>query len=50
MSTIAIPTSTVSKTLNRMGRAREFGILAALVIVVAAATAKNPAFLFSADG
>lgn len=33
-----------------VGRAREFGILAALVVVVIAATVKNPNFLFSADG
>ncbi|GGM40225.1 ABC transporter permease [Microbacterium saperdae] len=33
-----------------VGRAREFGILAALVLVVIAATVKNPNFLFSADG
>ncbi|MFT4258131.1 ABC transporter permease [Microbacterium sp.] len=38
------------KALAGVGRAREFGILAALVIVVAAATVKNPNFLFSGDG
>ncbi|WP_091230003.1 ABC transporter permease [Microbacterium sp. 3J1] len=39
-----------AKKPGGIGRAREFGIFAALVVVVIAATAKNPAFLFSADG
>jgi rhamnose transport system permease protein len=39
-----------AKKPGGIGRAREFGILAALVIVVIAATVKNPNFLFSADG
>ena len=40
----------ISKKPGGIGRAREFGILAALVLVVIAATVKNPAFLFSSDG
>ena len=47
-------TSAVAPAISRkpggIGRAREIGILAALVIVVIAATAKNPNFLFSTDG
>lgn len=49
-STTRIPVSGLSTRLGALGKAREFGILAALVIVVIAATAKNPAFLFSSDG
>ncbi|SIO20178.1 ABC transporter permease [Agromyces cerinus] len=44
------PTSNVTKRLGAIGKAREFGILLALVIVIIAATAANPNFLFSADG
>ena len=44
------PTSSVTKRLGAIGKARELGILLALVIVVIAATAANPNFLFSADG
>lgn len=40
----------IAKKPGGIGRAREFGILAALVLVVIAATVKNPNFLFSADG
>ncbi|MPT14692.1 MAG: ABC transporter permease [Microbacterium sp.] len=36
--------------MSGLGRAREFGILLALVLVVTAATLNNPKFLFSADG
>ena len=36
--------------LGGFAKARETGILLALVLVVVAATAKNPSFLFSADG
>ncbi|MDQ4213787.1 ABC transporter permease [Microbacterium capsulatum] len=50
MTTIAIRTSSLTKTVSAIGRAREFGILIALALVVAAATVKNPAFLFSPDG
>ncbi|NNH04617.1 ABC transporter permease [Microbacterium ulmi] len=42
--------SGLAKSIGTLGRARELGILLALVLVVIAATAKNPAFLFSADG
>ncbi|AWB94434.1 ATPase [Agromyces badenianii] len=44
------PTSNVTKRLSAIGKARELGILLALVLVVIAATAANPNFLFSADG
>ncbi|MFB7844380.1 ABC transporter permease [Microbacterium sp. NPDC056052] len=50
MTTIAIRTSSLTKTVGAIGRAREFGILVALALVIAAATIKNPAFLFSPDG
>ncbi|MGO2746653.1 ABC transporter permease [Microbacterium sp.] len=40
----------MTKHLSVLGRAREFGILLALVLVVVAATLGNPKFLFSADG
>lgn len=40
----------IAKKPGGIGRAREFGILAALVLVVIAATVRNPNFLFSADG
>lgn len=49
-STTRIPVSGLTKRLGTLGKAREFGILAALALVVVAATAKNPAFLFSSDG
>lgn len=49
-STTRIPVSGITKHIGALGRAREFGILIALVVVVIAATAKNPAFLFSTDG
>ena len=48
--TTAIPVSALTKRISGLGRAREFGILLALVLVVAAATLNNPKFLFSADG
>lgn len=38
------------KPFGGVGRAREFGILAALLLVIFAATVKNPNFLFSSDG
>lgn len=44
------PASGLRHALGGVGRAREFGILAALIVVVIAATVKNPNFLFSADG
>lgn len=49
-STTRIPVSGITKHIGALGRAREFGILVALALVVIAATAKNPAFLFSSDG
>jgi len=49
-TTTVASSSGVTRTLAAIGRAREFGILGALVIVVAAATIKNPSFLFSPDG
>lgn len=49
-STTRIPVSGLAKHMGAIGRAREFGILIALALVVIAATAKNPSFLFSADG
>lgn len=48
--TTAIPVSALAKRISGLGRAREFGILLALVLVVTAATLNNPKFLFSADG
>lgn len=53
MSTTTAPAAAapaIAKKPSGIGRAREFGILAALVLVVIAATVKNPNFLFSADG
>lgn len=49
-TTTQAPASGLRHALGGVGRAREFGILAALVVVVIAATVKNPNFLFSADG
>ncbi|WP_433676147.1 ABC transporter permease [Microbacterium gorillae] len=49
-STTRIPVSGLTKNIGALGKAREFGILIALAIVVAAATVKNPSFLLSADG
>ncbi|WP_040165888.1 ABC transporter permease [Microbacterium gorillae] len=50
MSTTAIPVSGLTKRLSTLGKAREFAILIALVLVIVAGTAKNPTFLFSPDG
>lgn len=49
-STTRIPVSGLTRRIGALGKAREFGILVALALVVIAATAKNPAFLFSPDG
>lgn len=49
-STTRIPVSGITRRIGALGKAREFGILIALALVIIAATAKNPAFLFSADG
>lgn len=48
--TTAIPVSSMTKRLAALGRAREFGILLALVLVIIAATTNNSNFLFSPDG
>ncbi|KRA26013.1 ATPase [Microbacterium sp. Root61] len=45
-----MPVSGITKHIGALGKAREFGILIALVLVIFAATAKNPMFLFSSDG
>lgn len=54
MTTISTATPTVGqRVLHHLGgvaKARETGILLALVLIVVAATVKNPSFLFSADG
>lgn len=49
-STTRIPVSGITKHIGALGKAREFGILIALALVVIVATAKNPAFVFSPDG
>jgi rhamnose transport system permease protein len=51
-ATASAPTagSRVLHALGGFAKARETGILVALVLVVIAATAKNPNFLFSTDG
>ena len=49
----ATTTSAGQRVLHAFGgvaKARETGILLALVLIVVAATVKNPSFLFSADG
>jgi len=48
--TTAIPVSSMTKRLSALGRAREFGILLALALVIIAATTNNSNFLFSPDG
>ncbi|KJL22107.1 Autoinducer 2 import system permease protein LsrC [Microbacterium oxydans] len=48
--TTAIPVSSMTKKLSALGRAREFGILLALALVIVAATTNNSHFLFSPDG
>lgn len=48
--TVNIRTSPLTKTLGAIGKAREFGILIALAVVVIVTTAINPSFLFSTDG
>lgn len=48
--TTAIPVSSMTKKLSALGRAREFGILLALALVIVAATTNNSNFLFSPDG
>ena len=48
--TTAIPVSALTKRISGLGRAREFGILLALVLVVTAAPLDDPQCLFSAGG
>jgi rhamnose transport system permease protein len=48
--TVSIRTSSLTKTLGSIGKAREFGILIALALVIIVTTIINPSFLFSADG
>ncbi len=48
--TTAIPVSSMTKRFAALGRAREFGILLALALVIIAATTNNSNFLFSPDG
>ncbi|KHK97116.1 ATPase [Microbacterium mangrovi] len=48
--TVNISTSSVTKTLGAIGKAREFGILIALAVVIIVTTIINPSFLFSTDG
>jgi hypothetical protein len=43
-------TSGASRIVRRIATARETGIAVALVLVIVAATASNPTFLFSSDG
>ena len=50
MTITSLKRPALGKTLGGVGKAREFGILVALALVVIVATAKNPNFLFSADG
>ena len=54
MSTTLTPvqpgTSGASRIVRRIATARETGIAVALVLVIVAATASNPTFLFSSDG
>lgn len=49
-TTTSTPATGLRHALGGVGRARELGILAALILVVIAATVKNPNFLFSTDG
>ncbi len=49
-TTSTTTSSSFGRTLRKLGSAREVGILIALVLVIVAATAKNPLFLFSPDG
>jgi rhamnose transport system permease protein len=48
--TVNISTSSLTKTLGSIGKAREFGILIALAVVIIVTTIINPSFLFSTDG
>jgi len=50
VTTVTAPDSRIKRTVRAIFTARETGILLALVIVILAATIKNPTFLFSSDG
>ncbi|MPV50905.1 MULTISPECIES: ABC transporter permease [unclassified Pseudactinotalea] len=50
MTTATIEKTTVTRRVAHAGRARELGILLALLLVIAAATLTNQNFLFSSDG
>ncbi|WP_309103845.1 ABC transporter permease [Microbacterium sp.] len=50
MTSTSLTRPALRTNLGGVGKAREFGILIALALVVVVATAKNPNFLFSADG
>ena len=45
-----VPAHPVSRAAGRILKARETGILIALIAVIVVATIRNPAFLFSSDG
>lgn len=50
-TTVAPPSANpVARATTRVLRARETGILIALILVILVATIRNPAFLFSSDG
>ena len=50
-TTVAPPSANpVARATGRILRARETGILIALILVILVATIRNPAFLFSSDG
>jgi rhamnose transport system permease protein len=49
-TTSIMQTANLGSRLRKLSSAREVGILLALVLVIVAATAKNPLFLFSPDG
>jgi rhamnose transport system permease protein len=50
-TTVAPPSANpVARATSRVLRARETGILIALILVILVATIRNPAFLFSSDG
>lgn len=50
MFTPVEPGTTFSSRVGGIAKARETGIIVALLIVIAVTTIKNPAFLFSPDG
>lgn len=50
MFTPTEPGTSFSSRIGGLAKARETGILLALLLVIAITTIKNPAFLFSSDG